>query len=78
MWNDNHLSLTNFRVKTSLSETSFQMNTMLDVQIFWGHCKHGAMLGVVTMVPCGVLNAMQNKHDFSCPNQFHFILFFKT
>ena len=31
-------------------------------------CNHGAMLGV--------LNAMWNRCDFSCPNQFHFIPFF--
>ena len=37
------------------------MNTMLDVQILFGRCKHGitwgvknAMLGIVTMVPRGV------------------------
>ena len=31
MQNNYHLSLTNFKVKTLSSETSFQMNLMLDV-----------------------------------------------
>ena len=34
MRKNNYLSLINFKVKTSSSETFKKMNTMLDVQIF--------------------------------------------
>ena len=33
------------------------------------------MLGVVTMVPRGVLKALQNRRDFRCAYQFYLILF---
>ena len=35
MRNNNYLTPNNFKVKTSLPETFFKMNTMLDVQIFF-------------------------------------------
>ena len=55
MQNNNYLSLINFKVKTSLAEIFFLMNTMLEVQIFFGYCKHGVTSGIRT--PCALFKS---------------------
>ena len=76
MRKNNFLSLINLKVKLHRQRLFFIKEHDVGCSIFWTVLTWGHGECYNLGAPWECLNAMRNIRDFSCPNQFHFILFY--